>query len=66
MTRAELQQLIDRLPESVLDENRGHLVVSFDDLRALNHVMIELAKALAELTREWMARERRASGRTLD
>lgn len=57
MTRRELQQLVDRLPESVLDGNRGRLIVSHEDLQELNQVMIALANMLGALTQEWMTRE---------
>jgi hypothetical protein len=59
MTRSELRQLVDRLPESVLDGHERRLDVGPDDLQALNDVVIELAFRLGDLTREWMERERR-------
>jgi hypothetical protein len=58
MTRAELQRLVDRLPESVLD-GKAQLEVTADDLQALNDVVIELANKLGALTQEWMDHQRR-------
>jgi hypothetical protein len=60
MTRAELQELVDRLPELVLD-GTPILAVSFDDLQELNSVLIGLAMRLAALTHEWMTRCRHAN-----
>jgi hypothetical protein len=60
MTKSELQQLIDRIPETVLGDGSRQLVVSADDLGELTAVLIELANVTGELTREWMARGRAA------
>lgn len=57
MTRSELHDLIDRLPEIALDTRNGpKLALDFDDLHEMTQVVIELTYKLDELTREWMAR----------
>lgn len=65
MTRSELQQLLDHIPDSVLDDNRGQLIVTSADLQELNDVVVALAddvvvlaNKLGALTLQWMQRQR--------
>jgi hypothetical protein len=62
MTRSELQSLVDRLPERVLDGRGAKLDLDFDDLHELTQTVIELTYKVDELTREWMARQRVEDG----
>lgn len=62
MTRSELQSLVDRLPERVLDGRGPKLALDFNDLHELTQTVIELTYKLDELTREWMARQRVEDG----
>lgn len=57
MTRAELHQLVDRLPEIALDGNHRQLVLTYDELRELTQVVIALTYKMGALTREWMERD---------
>jgi hypothetical protein len=60
MTRRELRQLVDRIPECALTPDTGaRLRPTSDDLRDLNAVVIELANQLGALTVDWMEAERR-------
>ena len=51
MTRSELQQLVDRLPEYLMDgPDRGRLVPTFGDLHELSEVLTELAIKLGDVS----------------
>jgi hypothetical protein len=54
MTRVELHQLVERLPEIVLDGSHRRLALTYDELHELTQVVIELTYRLDTLTREWM------------
>lgn len=63
MTRRELRQLVERLPESALTPETGsRLEPTSEDLHELNAVVIELANQLGAMTIEWMERQRSAWG----
>lgn len=57
MTRSELHDLVDRIPERGLD-GRTEWTVTADDLDVMTKVVIELARRLGAVATEWIRRER--------
>lgn len=58
MTKSELHQLIDRLPDAALGDGSRHIVVTAKELGELTAVLVELANVTRDLTHEWIARGR--------
>jgi hypothetical protein len=56
MTKNELVQIVERLPERVLDDGSRRLELTTDDLLAMSNVIYELSMRLAALGREWTGR----------
>jgi len=66
MTRREFHQLIDRLPERILDDEGSELVPTAEDIRELSEVVRELGAKLPALTRDWAARNRQSMSDGMD
>ncbi len=53
MTKDELVQIVQQLPERVLEDGSRRVELTTDDLLAMSNVIYELSMRLATLGREW-------------
>lgn len=59
MTKAQLHELVDRLPDRALDETIETGGFTLVDLQPLTYAVIELSSWISALTRVLMARDAR-------